>query len=238
MGQRPRVGALDGSASPASSSRYGLVARSRPMLVCSPWPGSTTMSSAQRQHLLAQAAQHRGVVAAGQVGPADRAGEEQVAGEHQLGHVLLAVRRPEGDRPGGVTGRVVDHELQAGQLEGLQVGELLDVRRARRTRTRRRAASRRSPGTCRPSGRRAGAGRGGGSRRWRRTCRRPGRRTTCGRCARGRRAPRPASAGAHGPPRRHRRRRPCRGRPRRTRLPARWRRRSSWCPTARRGSQR
>src|SRR6188768_948343 len=42
---------------------------------------------AQGEHLVAQAAQHRRVVTAGKVGAADRAGEEQVPGEHHLGDV-------------------------------------------------------------------------------------------------------------------------------------------------------
>ena len=54
-------------------------------------------------------------------------GEQQVPGEHQLRDVLLAVRRPEGDRALGVARGVVDDEVQAGQRQRLQVGELRDV---------------------------------------------------------------------------------------------------------------
>src|SRR3546814_5387241 len=45
----------------------------------------------ERQHLLGEAAQHRGVVAAGEVGTADRALEQQVAGEHELADVRRVV---------------------------------------------------------------------------------------------------------------------------------------------------
>ncbi len=85
----------------------------------------------EREHLVTQAAQHRRMVTPGEVGAPDRALEQQVAGEHQLRDRgltgLLAVRRAEGHRSLGVAGRVVDGELQTGQLEGLQVGELGDV---------------------------------------------------------------------------------------------------------------
>ena len=65
-------------------------------------PGEHDDVVGQRQHLVGQAAQHGGVVAAGQVGATDGAGEEQVAGEHHLRDVLLRVRRTEGHRALGV----------------------------------------------------------------------------------------------------------------------------------------
>ena len=103
------------------------MARSRPMEVCSPWPGQHDDVVGQRQHLAGEAAQHRGVVAAREVGAADGAGEEQVAGEHHLGHVLLGVRRTERHRALGVPGRVVDDERQARELELGEVGQLAYV---------------------------------------------------------------------------------------------------------------
>jgi hypothetical protein len=67
------------------------------------------------------------VVPARQVGATDRAGEQQVAGEHQGRDVVLVVGRPEGHRSLGVAGRVVDGEGQPGHLEGLPVSQLRDV---------------------------------------------------------------------------------------------------------------
>src|SRR3954447_19427201 len=82
----------------------------------------------QGEHPRREATQHRRVVSAGQVGASDRAGEEQVAGEHDLADLgLVDVRRAERDGAAGVAGRVVDHEVEAGQLEGLPVGELGNV---------------------------------------------------------------------------------------------------------------
>ena len=109
------------------SWRKGLVARSRPIEVCSPWPGQHDDVVGERQDLVGQAAQHRRVVAAGQVGAADGAGEEEVAGEHQLRDVLLRVRRAERHRALGVAGGVVDDEPQAGQLELGEVRQLAHV---------------------------------------------------------------------------------------------------------------
>src|SRR5690606_33053324 len=48
--QIPRVGPACG----AASLRYGLVARSRPIVVCGPWPGRTTVSSGSGRHLVAR----------------------------------------------------------------------------------------------------------------------------------------------------------------------------------------
>ena len=59
-----------------------------------------------------QAAQHRRVVAAGQVGAADRAREEQVAGEQQR---CFVGGKSERDRAGRVPGHVVDAEAQPGE---------------------------------------------------------------------------------------------------------------------------
>ena len=47
-------------------------------------PGQHDHVVGERQHLGREAAQHRRMVATGQVRPADRAREEQVAGEHHL----------------------------------------------------------------------------------------------------------------------------------------------------------
>ena len=175
MRQSPRV-TWPASSRSTRSSRNGLVARSRPMEVCSPWPGSTTMSSGSGSTLVAQAAQHGRVVAAGQVGAADRAGEQQVAGEHHLGDVV-GRRTAYGRSPSPRCGRACGRRRTASPASSRRcaVGQLARRRRARRTRSRRRAASRRSRATCRPSGRPAGAGRRGGSRRWRRRCRPPAR---------------------------------------------------------------
>ena len=86
--RRPRPGAL------TSCRRYGLVARSRPMVVAGPWPGSTTVSSASGRILsrrLASIARH---AAARQVGAPDRAGEEHVAGEADLRPPPTSCPRP------------------------------------------------------------------------------------------------------------------------------------------------
>jgi hypothetical protein len=75
----------------------------------------------QRQADPGQAVHHGGGVAARQVGPPDRSGEQQVAGEHD-GRVGV-----EDDRPRGVPGRVVDRDLQAGQVQHGPVGQFPDV---------------------------------------------------------------------------------------------------------------
>ena len=82
----------------------------------------------ERQHLGRQRAQHRRVVAAGEVRATDGPREEQVSGEHHLGDVgAVGVRHAEGDRSAGVARGVVDEELHPRQLEGGAVPELLDV---------------------------------------------------------------------------------------------------------------
>ena len=65
----------------AASARYGLVARSRPIVVAGPWPGSTTVSSSSGRTTSASSTQHLVPRAAGQVDATDRAGEQDVAGE-------------------------------------------------------------------------------------------------------------------------------------------------------------
>ena len=68
----------------ASCARNGLVARSRPIVVLPMWPGYTTVSPGSASTSMREAAHQRRRVAAGQVGAADRAGEQHVAGEHHL----------------------------------------------------------------------------------------------------------------------------------------------------------
>ncbi len=74
----PRAGPRSGT----RPARNGLLARSAPIVVAGPCPGSTMRLVRQRQADPGQAGQHRVVVAAGQVGAADRPREQQVAGEH------------------------------------------------------------------------------------------------------------------------------------------------------------
>jgi len=79
----------------------------------------------QRQADPGQALQDRGVVPAGQVGTADRPGEQQVAAEQRAR--LVGGRQPEGHRAGGVPGRVVHGDLDPGQVEHGPVGQFPDV---------------------------------------------------------------------------------------------------------------
>ena len=126
MGQSPRV-TWPGRAVVGEVEQErvgGALAADRGLLAV---PGQHHDVVGQGEHLGAQGLEHRGVVAAGQVGAPDRAGEEQVAGEHHLGDVVGLVRRTEGDRALGVARRVVDGDREAGQLEALPVGELGDV---------------------------------------------------------------------------------------------------------------
>ena len=58
------------------------------MVVWGPWPGSTTVSSGSGRHTRASDSQDLGVVAAGQVGASDGAGEQQVAREEHRRDVL------------------------------------------------------------------------------------------------------------------------------------------------------
>ena len=70
-------------------TRNGLVRRSRPMVVSGPWPGWTTASSPNANSTVRIDSDERGVIAARQVGAADRSGEERVADEQ-----VLAAPRP------------------------------------------------------------------------------------------------------------------------------------------------
>src|SRR5215831_6339550 len=74
----------------------------------------------QRQADPGKAIENRPVIAAGQVGAADRAREQQVASEDRL-------RQPERDRAWGVPWRMIDHQADPGQLQRDPVGELAHV---------------------------------------------------------------------------------------------------------------
>ena len=82
------------------------------------WPGWTTVSSGWQSSRLPIERDQGRPVAAGQVDAADRALEEDVAGEER---VLAA------DRVGDVAGAVArgedDVELEPGQLQGLAAGD-------------------------------------------------------------------------------------------------------------------
>ncbi len=66
------------------------------------------------------------MVAAGQVGASDGAGEEQVAREEDLRY-LRGLGHPERHRPLGMAGRMRDAELHARQMQPRAVAQLLDV---------------------------------------------------------------------------------------------------------------
>ncbi len=108
------------------------MARSRRIVVAGPWPVRTSVESGQGQDDVAQGALHRGVVAAGEVGAPDRAGEQHVAGDDRPVEPL-AGGQPVGDdverehrRPLGVPGGVEHLEGQPRQLEALTVDDLDD----------------------------------------------------------------------------------------------------------------
>ena len=94
------------------------MARSRPIVVMPMWPGYTTVSSGQRLEQRRDRAHQRRVVAARQVGAADRAleqhvaGEDRVLGRDRVRHVA-----------GRVPGREQDVDLQPGELEPLAAGD-------------------------------------------------------------------------------------------------------------------
>ena len=97
------------------------------MVVAGPWPGSTTVSSASGRILSRRLVSIAGMLAARQVGAADRAGEEHVTGEAQLLRLPAATPAP-GSRnstdPPVWPGRVVDGDLQAGERQRRAVGQL------------------------------------------------------------------------------------------------------------------
>ncbi len=101
-----------------NSCRNGLDARSRPTVVSGPCPGSTGSASGNVRNRRRLACIAPGSLF-GEIRPADRAGEHQVAGEQHD----VAVH-PEGTVPGGVTGRV--HDLQ-------RVAREAEARRHRRS---------------------------------------------------------------------------------------------------------
>ncbi len=104
-----------------SSSRNGFMRRSRPTVVTSPWPGSTCMSSAIGRIFAAIDAISVLERSARQVGAADRAGEEVVAGE-QDGRLALDLQL-EAHRTEGVARRVDGGERHAGAADLLAVVE-------------------------------------------------------------------------------------------------------------------
>ncbi len=116
---------------PATSMRYGLLARSRPMVVAGAVAGQHDGVVGQREDLVAQAGEHGRHAPARQVGAADRPGEEDVTGEAQLVGLPArpGARQPEQHRPAGMARGVVDGDLQAGEREGGAVGQLRHVLR-------------------------------------------------------------------------------------------------------------
>ena len=95
-----------------------MVARSAPSVVIPMWPGWTTVSVGVALEQGADRGQQRRPVAAGQVDAADRALEEDVAGEDRV----LAADRV-GDVAGAVAGGEDDVELHPGQLQRLAAGD-------------------------------------------------------------------------------------------------------------------
>ena len=100
-----------------------MLARSRPMVVAGPWPGSTSMSSGSGRTTVSQRAAHGGGVAAGQVVAADAAGEEHVAAQQRGGDAGAGPQvRPgtpgqvEQHRPLGVARGVPYADVEAGDL--------------------------------------------------------------------------------------------------------------------------
>ena len=61
------------------------------------------------------------MIAAGEVGPADRPGEQEITAEHGPG--VFGGRQPERHRARGVPGRVVHDHLDPGQIEHRAVGQ-------------------------------------------------------------------------------------------------------------------
>ena len=85
------------------------------MVVLGPWP---VVGSARSNSLARIPAYEERAVAVGQVGPADGAGEEDVAAEHEGG---LGVEADEDDRAGAVAGDLADLEVEPAELEPLAV---------------------------------------------------------------------------------------------------------------------
>ena len=159
----PRVGGRQ----PAGPARYGLVARSRPIVVCGPCPGSTTTSSRSGRHLAGQAVAsswrcRRRAGRCGRCEPANSRSPESITSGTRPRSV---VRQPERDRPRRVPGRVVDRDLAARRCASdLAVGQRPHVvglgplqpaaehrlRLGARARPAGRRASARRPGGCTP----------------------------------------------------------------------------------------
>ena len=88
----------------------------------------------QGEHLLSQRSQHRGMVATGQVGAPDAAGEQHVTGQDRGRRALGVTPGPVGDagqpehhRALGVPGGVRDGHGQAGELDDLGMDDGADV---------------------------------------------------------------------------------------------------------------
>ncbi len=187
-GRPPRSAATAPGVSPV---RNGFVARSAPMVVCGPCPGSTCVSSGSGQAHPGQAVQDGRVVTAGQVGAADRAREQQITGEQ---HLLAGLARNVTE-PGVCPGAWSTTSSTPGQPQRHPVGQLDHVvglgerQPTEQLLPNRQREALGGVGEQRP-------GRPGGCRRG---C--PGRRTPapptrCGRRGRGSPAPPPAAAGA------------------------------------------
>ena len=99
------------------------------MVVCGPCPGSTTAESRQRQHLGPQALQHVRGAAAGQVGSADRAGEQARRRRTTIESIVgLGGRRIWNIiEPGVCPGACSDPERQPGHRDLNAVCQLADV---------------------------------------------------------------------------------------------------------------
>ncbi len=234
-GQRSRPLAAAHATSPRSS-RYGLVARSRPIVVAGPWPGSTSRSSGSGEHDLGQGPAHGGGVTAGRVVAADAAGEQHVAAEHRGAHAVG--RRALRQRRAGRTARtprcarargarrcpVPATSIRAPPAISTTSDGSCQVAGAAELAA---PASRAGRDRCRRAGRPAGSGRRCGSGRRRRTRRTPASRSRCGPGARGSAGRRPGAAGSRPAPRPAGRRPRCPGPRRRTPPPRPARPRSS-----------
>ena len=117
---RPRAGR-------SNPCRNGFDARSCPIVVVGPCPGSTYGAVVAGEQLVAQAAHHLLRVAARQVRAPDRPREQRVAGEDHLG--ALVCGGAEHDRPRRVARGVVDAQGEPGEVDRGAVVEGPDLAR-------------------------------------------------------------------------------------------------------------